>query len=72
MAKLIEVNREEAMKIMEENLRIIKECSDSDTFLLLSSDLEKGIFIGRSRVNGSGGVKLIKRSKTFVDRKSVV
>ena len=33
MAKLIEVNREEAMKIMEENLRIIKECSDSDTFL---------------------------------------
>lgn len=66
MAKLIEVNREEAMKIMEENLRIIKECSDSDTFLLLSSDLEKGIFIGRSRVNGSGGIKLIKRSKTFV------
>lgn len=66
MAKLIEVNREEAMKIMEENLRIIKECSDSDTFLLLSSDLEKGIFIGRSRVNGNGGIKLIKRSKTFV------
>lgn len=63
---LIEVNREEAMRIMEENLKILKECSDSDTFLLLSSDLEKEVFIGRSRVDRKNGIKLIKKSKTFV------
>lgn len=63
---LIEVNREEAMRIMEENLKILKECSDSDTFLLLSSDLEKEVFIGRCRVDRKNGIKLIKKSKTFV------
>lgn len=66
MAKLIKISRKEALKIMEENLRILKECSDSDTFLLLSSDLENEVFIGRSRVDRKNGIKLIKKSRTFV------
>lgn len=66
MAKLIKISRKEALKIMEENLRILKECSDSDTFLLLSSDLENEVFIGRSRVDRKSGIKLIKKSRTFV------
>lgn len=66
MAKLIKINRQEAIKVMENNLKIIKECNDSDTFLLLSSDLETEKFIGKTRINRNGGVKLMKRSKTFV------
>ena len=66
MEKLIKISRDEAIRIMEENLKTLKECSDTDMFLLLSSDLEKGVFIGRSRVDKNGGIKLIKKSKTFV------
>lgn len=66
MAKLLKINRQEAIEVMENNLRILKECDDSDTFLLLSSDLETEKFIGKTRMNRNGGVKLIKRSKTFV------
>lgn len=60
------INRKEAINIMEENLRIIKECSDSDTFLVVSSDLERGEFIGSSRLNRNGGIKLIEKSNTYV------
>lgn len=60
------INRQEAIRVMEENLRILKECNDSDTFLLLSSDLQKGMFLGRRRLNRNGGIKLIDRSKTFI------
>ena len=66
MAKLKKINRQEAIRVMENNLKILKECNDSDTFLLLSTDLEKETFIGRSRLNRNGGIKLIKRSRTFV------
>lgn len=66
MTKLIKINKDEAIKVMENNLKILKECSDSDTFIVLSSDLEKGMFIGRRRLNQNGGIKLIKKSKTFV------
>ena len=47
MTKLVEINKDDAIKVMENNLKILKECNDSDTFLILSSDLEKGIFIGK-------------------------
>ena len=30
---MIEISKEQAIKVMEENLKILKECSDSDTFL---------------------------------------
>lgn len=66
MAKLTKINRQDAIKVMEDNLKILKECNDSDTFLLLSSDLEKETFIGRRRLNRNGGIKLIRRSRTFV------
>lgn len=66
MTKLVEINKDDAIKVMENNLKILKECNDSDTFLILSSDLEKGIFIGKRRLNRNGGIKLIKKSKTFV------
>lgn len=66
MAMLVEINKKEAIRVMENNLKTLKESNDSDTFLLLSSDLEKRMFIGRSRVGRSGGIKLIRKSKTFV------
>lgn len=65
------INRKEAINIMEENLRIIKECSDSDTFLVVSSDLEREEFIGSSRLNRKGGIKLIEKSNTYVLNKDI-
>lgn len=66
MSKLIEVNKNEAIKIMEKNLEFLKNCNDADTFLLLSNDLESDKFIGRCRMDRNGGIKLIKKSKTIV------
>lgn len=66
MSKLIEVNKNEAIKIMEKNLEFLKNCNDTDTFLLLSNDLEKNKFINRCRMDRNGGIKLIKKSKTIV------
>lgn len=66
MAKLIKINRDEAIKVMENNLKILKQCADTETFLVLSYDLEKEQFLGRNRLNMNGGVKLIDKSKTFV------
>lgn len=66
MTKLVQINKDDAIKVMENNLKILKACNDSDTFLVLSSDLEKGVFIGKRRLNRNGGIKLIKKSKTFV------
>ena len=43
MSKPIIVNRQKAIEIMEENLRKLKECSDTDTFLVLSYDLKNVI-----------------------------
>jgi len=60
------INRKEAIEVMEENLRIIKNCSDSDTFLVISSDLKEKRFIGNSRLNRNSGIKLIEKSKTYV------
>ena len=36
MTKLVEINKDDAIKVMENNLKILKECNDSDTFLILS------------------------------------
>lgn len=66
MEKPIIISRKKAIEIMEENLRIIKECSDSDTFLLLSYDLTNSKSLGRARLNEKKGKQLIDKSKTFV------
>ena len=63
---MITISREEAIRIMENNLRILKECSDSDTFLLLSYDLTKNKSLGRRRLNAKSGKELMNVSKTFV------
>ena len=63
---MIEISKEQAIKVMEENLEILKECSDSDTFLLLSFDLKENKSLGRSRVDLFHGRKLVSDSKTFV------
>ena len=63
---MIEISKEQAIKVMEENLKILKECSDSDTFLLLSFDLKENKSLGRKRVDLNNGKKLVKSSNTFV------
>lgn len=63
---MIEISKEQAIKVMEENLKILKECSDSDTFLLLSFDLKENKSLGRNRLGLSHGKKLVTDSKTFV------
>ena len=63
---MIEISKEQAIKVMEENLKILKECSDSDTFLLLSFDLKENKSLGRKRVNFKNGKKLVYDSKTFI------
>lgn len=63
---MIEISKEQAIKVMEENLKILKECSDSDTFLLLSFDLKENKSLGRKRIGLKNGKKLVKSSKTFV------
>lgn len=63
---MIEISKEQAIKVMEENLKILKECSDSDTFLLLSFDLKENKSLGRKRMNLCNGRKLVKNSKTFI------
>lgn len=63
---MIEITRKQAIQVMEENLRILKECSDSDTFLLLSFDLKENKSLGRKRMGLKNGEKLVRNSKTFV------
>ena len=63
---MIEISKEQAIKVMEENLKILEECSDSDTFLLLSFDLKENKSLGRNRVDLLHGRKLVSNSKTFV------
>lgn len=63
---MIEISKEQAIQVMEENLKILKECSDSDTFLLLSFDLKENKCLGRKRVDLINGKKLVSASKTFV------
>lgn len=63
---MIRISREEAIKVMENNLKVLKECSDSDTFLLLSFDLERNKSLGRKRVDSTRGKKIVDNSKTFI------
>lgn len=63
---MIEISKEQAIKVMEENIKILKECSDSDTFLLLSFDLKENKSLGRKRLDLKNGKTLVKNSKTFV------
>ena len=63
---MIEISKKQAINVMEENLKILKECSDSDTFLLLSFDLKENKSLGRKRMNLKNGRKLVSESKTFV------
>ena len=63
---MIEISKEQAIKVMEENLKILKKCSDSDTFLLLSFDLKENKSLGRTRLDLNNGRKLVKNSKTFI------
>lgn len=66
MDKPIIISRQKAIEVMEENLRRLKECSDIDTFLLLSYDLATGQSLGKKRLNDTKGKELIKGSETFV------
>ena len=63
---MIEISKKQAINVMEENLKILKECSDSDTFLLLSFDLKENKSLGRKRMNLKNGRKWVSESKTFV------
>lgn len=63
---MIEISKEEAIRVMENNLKILKECSDSDTFLLLSFDLKENKSLGRKRLDLNNGKKLVGSSKTFI------
>ena len=63
---MIEISKEQAIKVMEENLKILKECSDSDTFLLLSFDLKENKSLGRKRLDLNNGRELVSNSKTFI------
>lgn len=66
MSELIEINCDQATKVMMDNLRKIKEYSGYDTFLLLSYNLETGIPIKNKRLNRAGGIELIKCCKSFI------
>ena len=63
---MIEINKRQAIMVMEENLRRIKKSANTDTFLLLSYDLENSMSLGRIRMNFKSGKKLVGSSKTFV------
>ena len=41
MAELIELDQNQAIKVLEDNIKVLKKCYDSDTFLILSYDLKK-------------------------------
>lgn len=66
MKKPVIISRKKAIEVMEENLRVLKEYSDSDTFLLLSYSLTNNQSLGRKRLNRKSGKKLMNESKTFV------
>ena len=63
---MIEINKRQAIRVMEDNLRRIKKSADTDTFLLLSYDLENSMSLGRIRMNFKSGKKLVRSSKTFI------
>lgn len=63
---LVAISREQAIEVMERNLNFLKECADTDKFLLLSYDLEQNKSLGRTRLDAISGTKLINKSKTFV------
>ena len=63
---MIEISKEQAIKVMEENLKILKERSDSNPFLFLSFDLKANKSLGRKRLDLNNGRKLVSNSKTFV------
>ena len=62
---MIEISKEQAIKVMEENLKILKECSDSDTFLLLSFDLKENKSLGRTRLDLNNGRKSENFKRVF-------
>ena len=64
--KPIVISKKEAIEVMEENLRKLKECKDTDTFLVLSHDLVSNKSLGARRLNEHSGRKLMDVSKTFV------
>lgn len=69
--ELKKISRSEAIMVMKNNLEVLKKCCDCDTFLVISSDLEKEKFIGNIRLNKSGGINLIRKSKTCVLNKDL-
>lgn len=63
---LVAISREQAIEVMQRNLDFLKECAETDKFLLLSYDLERNKSLGRARLDTLSGTKLINKSKTFV------
>lgn len=66
MGKPIVISKKEAIAVMEENLKRLKESSDNDTFLLLSYDLVNKKCLGKNRLDCNGGRQLMNESRTFV------
>ena len=63
---IVSITKEQAIKEMEESIKRLKECSDTDTILMLSYDLSSNKSLGRKRINSNGGRKVMNESKTFV------
>lgn len=66
MLEFTEITQTQAIVVMDNNLKKIKEYSGCDTFLLLSYNLENGIPIQNKRLNRTGGMQLIKCCKSFI------
>lgn len=66
MSEFTEITQTQAIEVMDNNLKKIKEYSGCDTFLLLSHNLENGIPIQNRRLNRKEGMELIKCCKTFI------
>lgn len=65
MSEFTEITLTQAIEVMDDNLKQIKEYSGYDTFLLLSYNLENDMPIQNRRLNREGGMELIKCCKSF-------
>ena len=66
MNNYVEISKQNAIKLMEQNLVEVRKHYNKNTFYLLSYDLEKNIFIGDNRLDMKGGMRILNKSKTFI------
>lgn len=62
--EVIKLSPEEARKMIDEMKKIIDD--DRDCYLVFSHDLEKGLSIGKKKINKKKSKVLIANSKTIV------